>query len=374
MNAEQGPTLEFFDAATTIKGDEKKVSMLYTVLPAMVQQRIPSLPSLRRTLSDMRSQTRPPNTPRTASDAFPRSPPPGYTSRPVSAELSRHSSNRSSIDHTDDEDLFQEALSDDVAPPMSEPPPFTAPEVHTGIKWRYASQGTSPMTSAQAHTTDHSPGVSLSAQAYAESQSSHHDETSVVLTRQMYIHSLTYLLRGLPATLSPEETVSLQAALPPNLVITASCDHDLPFSSPNRHTDPPSDPSSILHRLTATIIFETFVLLQFLLPYIKLFLAHAYRFEREHNVAQRLVNSGITGVDAVRRTGMQLTQTICQMNDGKLGVALNDLMFWCVRGITGGLQQGIQEGVGLLGKEEERPRTPGTSSSKRERSAKGKKI
>jgi hypothetical protein len=185
----------------------------------------------------------------------------------------------------------------------------------------------------------------------------------------MYIHSLTYLLRGLPATLSPEETVALQAAFPASLAITAPCDQDLPLSNTNGDTAPPSDPSSILHRLIATLVFETFVLLQFLLPYIKLFLAHAYRFERKHNVAQRLVNSGIMGADAVRRTGMQLTQTICQMNDGKLGVALNDLMFWCVRGITGGLQQGIQEGVGFLGREEERSRNPGTPSSKREKSA-----
>lgn len=179
----------------------------------------------------------------------------------------------------------------------------------------------------------------------------------------MYIHSLTYLLRGLPTTLTPEETLSLQAALPPDLAITAPCHHNLSFS--NADTAPPTNPS-VLHRIVATVVFETFVLLQFLLPYLKLFLAHAYRFERKHNVAQRLVSSGIMGADAVRRTGLQLTHSICQMNDGKVGLALSELSLWLVRSITGGLQQGIQDGVSMIS--EERPRTPGYS-----RDAKGKK-
>ena len=180
----------------------------------------------------------------------------------------------------------------------------------------------------------------------------------------MYIHSLTYLLRGLPSTLSPEETLSLQAALPSNLAITAPCSHDLTLS--HADSSPPSDPS-ILHRIIATVIFETFVLLQFLLPYLKLFMGHAYRLERKHNVAQRLVSSGIMGADAVRKTGLHLTHTICQMNDGKVGVALSEVSLWVVRGITGGLQQGIQDGVGMMS--EERPKTPGGS---RGRGVKGK--
>ncbi|KAF9741487.1 hypothetical protein PMIN01_01026 [Paraphaeosphaeria minitans] len=352
MNAEQDPALEFFDAETTIEVDEKRPSMLYTVLPAMVQDRLPALPFIRRALSDIQATSRPLNTSRNVSDdSLPRSPPPGYTSRPTSAVLSQHSSNRSSIDNTrGDEDLFQEALSENIASLMSTPPPFAVSETRTGIKWKYANQG-----------------VSLSALAYAESQSPHIDDASVILTRQMYIHSLTYLLRGLPTALSPEEAVSLQAALPLDLVITAPCDHDPPFANPSRHIPPPSEPS-VLHRIIATVVFETFVLFQFLLPYIKLFLGHAYRFERKHNVAQRLVNNGIMGADAVRRMGMQLTHTICQMNDGKVGVALNELMFWCVKGVTGGLQQGIQEGVGFLGRDEERP---GSASG---RSGKGRKM
>lgn len=349
MNAEPASVLDFFDAATSIEPDEKQPSMLYTVLPTMVQNRIPTFPSIRRALSDMRGPQRPSSASRNVSeDTLPRTPPPGYTSRPTSAVLSQYSSNSDPFDAGEDEDAFHEAFSETPPSSMNTPPAFAISETRTGIKWKYANQG-----------------VGLSTQAYAESQSARIDETSVVLTRQMYIHSLTYLLRGLPTTLSPEETLSLQAALPPNLIIQAPCTHDLSFSNPD--VSPPADPS-ILHRIIAIIVFETFALIQFLLPYIKLCLGHAYRFERKHNVTQRLMNSGIMGADALRRTGLQLTHTICQMNNGKVGIALNDLALWTIRGVTGGLQQGIQEGVSMMG--EERPRTP---ARMKPGSAKGKK-
>lgn len=149
MNAEQGPALEFFDAATTFEVDGKRTSMLYTVLPAMLQERIPSLPSIRRALSDMRSSSRALSTLKNTSDvSLPRSPPPGYTSRPVSAVLSQHSSSYNSIDNTvEDEDLYEEALSEHASSPMSTPPPFTVSELRTGIRWKYANQGK--------HTSDH---------------------------------------------------------------------------------------------------------------------------------------------------------------------------------------------------------------------------
>ncbi|KAK3210293.1 hypothetical protein GRF29_44g2221754, partial [Pseudopithomyces chartarum] len=306
MATDQAPA-ECLDASATIDltiVDEKRSSMLYNVLPAMVQNRIPMLPSLRRALCEIRSPSRPLSPSQNASEAsLPSSPPPGYTSRPTSVVDSQFSSSRTSFDTVEEDDLFQEAAELPLAT-LSTPPPFTVSETKTGIKWKYANQG-----------------VSLSAQAYAESQADRLDQTSLILTRQMYIHSLTYLLRGLPSTLSPEETLSLQAALPSNLAITAPCSHDLTLS--HADSSPPSDPS-ILHRIIATVIFETFVLLQFLLPYLKLFMGHAYRLERKHNVAQRLVSSGIMGADAVRKTGLHLTHTICQMNDGKVGVALSE--------------------------------------------------
>jgi hypothetical protein len=195
--------------------------------------------------------------------------------------------------------------------------------------------------------------VSLSTQAYAESHvlARKDDETTTFLTRQLYIHGLTYLLRGLPSDLSPDETLSLQAAIPEDLVLIQNepCTHEVvPFIQEPTTAQVGPQNSSLLQRITAILVVQTFILIQFLLPYIKMFIGHAYRFEREHKVTQRLVNNGIMTADSLRRTSLQLSRTICQMNDGKVGKSLNDLALWWVGGLTGGLQQGIREGVIMM--------------------------
>jgi hypothetical protein len=175
------------------------------------------------------------------------------------------------------------------------------------------------------------------------------DDTSPVLTRQLYLHGMTYLLRALPSDLTPEELLSLQAAAPQPL-ITAHADpatHTLvPRSGKSQvaHDIPLQDPS-VLHRMTATLVLQAFIFIQFLLPYMKIFLAHAYQFEREHQITRRFVNGSITTVDDIGRRSLRLSQTICQMNDGKVGQAINEMTIWWVRGVTGGMQQGFEEGL-----------------------------
>jgi hypothetical protein len=173
---------------------------------------------------------------------------------------------------------------------------------------------------------------------------------------------MTYLLRGLPSELTTEERMSLQAAVPGSLV-NPSSDPNLSLVPRSRNADlahPDSlQPPSVLHRITATIVFQLFVLFQFLLPYIKLFIGQAYRWEREHKVAQRFMNGGITAVDELGRRTLQLSQTVCRMNDGKVGQAINDMTIWWVQGLTGGLQQGINEGIVVIGEREASPNAKG---------------
>ena len=172
---------------------------------------------------------------------------------------------------------------------------------------------------------------------------------SATLTRQLYMHGLTYLLRALPNDLTPEERMSLQAAIPTHLL-------EPPASPPSdtlvRLSQSPGvarretlQDTSLLHRLTAMVVFQAFVFLQFLLPYVKLLIGHAYRFEREHKITHRIVNTGLITVDEIGRRGLKLSHTVCQMGDGKVGQAINDLTFWWIRGLTGGIQEGISDGV-----------------------------
>jgi hypothetical protein len=186
-------------------------------------------------------------------------------------------------------------------------------------------------------------------------------EASSTLTRQLYLHSIAYLLHGLPSDLTPEELLSLQAAVPQSLnnFHTNPNSHALVSRSSQvqMQRDSPSGDPSVLHRITATLVLQTFVLIQFLLPYIRIFLSHAYQFEREHQITKRLVNGSITTVDDIGRRSLRLSQTICQMNDGKVGQAINEMTIWWVRGVTGGMQQGIEEGFSRERRDGEKARS-----------------
>ncbi|KAF2465592.1 uncharacterized protein BDR25DRAFT_328613 [Lindgomyces ingoldianus] len=311
--------------------------MLYLVLPAVVQTRIPTLPSIRRSISDLRGRSIHIKSLSISTEvSAPESPPPRYSSR-----AGRETPNRDSIVSSDTEEIdFRDDVSERPESLSFIPPPFPLSETETGINWKYSNQG-----------------ISLLTQAYQESNALARGaaDASAVLARQLYLHGMTYLLRGIPADLTPEETLSLQAAIPVGIL-------DLQ-NDPNAHAlipfpqqgsvsqEGPVQNPSLLHRLTASIVFQTFVLIQFLLPYIRLFIGHAYRWERENKVTQRLFSKSITTVDELGRRSLQLSQTVCRMNDGKVGQAINDLTIWWVRGLTGGIQQGLSEGVVILGPE-----------------------
>lgn len=193
-------------------------------------------------------------------------------------------------------------------------------------------------------------------QSYEESNILAQDdnEGSSQLTRQLHVHGIAYLLRGLPKDLDPAEISSLQAAIPPRLAtqpINTSLYSLLPTQHNALRSPGITQPPTLLHRTIAAIVFEMFIFFNFLLPYIKLLLGHAYRFEREHKVTQRMVNKSIAAFDGLGRKTIRLSQTVCQMNDGKVGQALGDLTFWLVQGLTGGVQQGISEGVAVLGEQ-----------------------
>jgi hypothetical protein len=163
---------------------------------------------------------------------------------------------------------------------------------------------------------------------------------------------MAYLLQGIPAELSRDECLSLRAAIPAHLI---SLDHDpdacAPITLPERTAafdQISARPPSTLQRITASIILQAFILTQCLLPYIKLFLGHVYRWERKHKVTERVLNTGIKSLNQLTGRSVKLSQSVCQMNDGKVGQAINNLALWWVQGVAGGIRQGISEGVGMI--------------------------
>jgi len=337
-----------FDSATLVEleGNSYRPSMLYSVLPTLVSNHLPTIPSLRQSFNDVRNRGAHSKSNPVNEIPQPETPPPSYSSTPQSGSATP---NRLSVALEEADLDFSDDVSErPVSSSSAQAPLFGAHEASTGIRWKYASLGTSLM--AQATRESSAPNESS-------------DDSSATLIRQLYVHGITYLLRGLPAKLTPEETLSIQAALPQELV--EACQNadagalvTVSQRSISPQRPPPQDPT-ILHRLTAALVFQTFILIQFLLPYIKLFLSHTYQFERKHQITKRLVNTGVATADDIGRRTLRLSQTVCQMNDGMVGQALNELTIWWVQSVTGGVQQGFMEGMKVVRSAENQQRGKG---------------
>ena len=124
--------------------ERKRSSMLYQVLPALVQSRIPSF---RRSLSSYRRRGLHGKSNSITEMSRPCTPPPDYTPRPGSGSSTpaRQLSDASDsvFDYEDDRsDMASSAASDP-------PPPVPTYETCTGINWQRARQGMHLATTAE---------------------------------------------------------------------------------------------------------------------------------------------------------------------------------------------------------------------------------
>ncbi|OMP87703.1 hypothetical protein BK809_0007790 [Diplodia seriata] len=300
-------------------------SSVYAMLPAVIQSRIPRLKSLRRTVTGFRSRPLPSPAPVGAPCAHvhvpagAQTPPPSYTSRPPSSAAMRRGSGVSESDET----LVDERPSSSSS--QAALPGYHPLEMPASMNWKFASQGLNLLTTA---LQDY-PG--------------HGDES---FGRTLYVQALTLLLKGLPCDLSTAEKMAIETSLPPDIVKVIHVDVSNGYHG-GQHRPPPEP--SWLHRLLASSIIQLFLLLHLLLPYVKLFVGHAYHYERQHRISERLVSSSISTVDGLGRRSFRLTNAIFQLNDGKVGQAINDVTLWWLRGVTGGIHEGVSEGFMLLG-------------------------
>ncbi|MCJ1258331.1 hypothetical protein MMC24_006164 [Lignoscripta atroalba] len=283
-------------------------SFLYTMIPVAIQSRISNLPSLRRSISAYSIRPTPPI-------YSPRWLGPQSHELPVCASL-LDSSRPSSADSTPSAAL---------CPQMR--------ESETGTDWKYANQG-----------------LSLLETAVAEARYPLQTDNNRAFSRQLYIHALTYLLRGLPSELSEEEATSLRTAIPPTL--------NLPYRAPTNNccsapsaSKTPSNPS-LLHRVLASGIVHLFLLLSFLLPYIKLLLRTAYHYERTHHICEKILSSSIDAADQVGKRSFSIMESVLRAGNGKLGESLAGMLAWWVEGISGGVHEGIGAGMAIVGRRE----------------------
>ena len=143
---------------------------------------------------------------------------------------------------------------------------------------------------------------------------------------------MAYLVQGLPCDLTDQETLHLRNALPESLT-NAAC----PGAIPPKERTP-----SLLHRSLASTIVAISLLIRLAFPYIKLFIAAAYSYDRAYNVRERLFAFGVNAADSLGKTSMAFAGTAVT-NEVVLGAVT-----YCVDGIRGGLSEGLGEGMKVI--------------------------
>lgn len=181
--------------------------------------------------------------------------------------------------------------------------------------------------------------------AVSEAHSIPQSLKSSSLSRQLYVHSLAYLLQALPTDLTVPEKACLCTAIPLSLVPSnpEAEQQALIVAPTSQHGHRPSP--SFLHRLLASTIIHLFLLFQLLLPYLRLFLRYAYRYERTHHVTERVLVGGIEAADALG----DVVNGVLWKGNGRVGNILAGAVGWWVDGICGGVQEGVGVGMARIG-------------------------
>ncbi|KAK6355504.1 hypothetical protein TWF696_004601 [Orbilia brochopaga] len=124
------------------------------------------------------------------------------------------------------------------------------------------------------------------------------EPASSTFRRHLYVDSLTYLLRALPADLSSSEATQLIASLPPSLQsyfqsqreMAAGCDG---MQGMNVHMPPCKPEHPTIHYVLAVVTAATVASVRHLAPHVKTLARSTWEYNVKHRVAER-------GIDAVR--------------------------------------------------------------------------
>ncbi|KAK1818488.1 hypothetical protein LTR12_007047 [Friedmanniomyces endolithicus] len=310
--------------------DPNPASLLYTVLPTLIQRRIPRIPSLRRTGSKYTKAATPSHL-RDDSDSSSEgsfTPPPSY-----------HTSARTPLSDLEDTDVDPEEPFHSFPPSRPSTSGSSTPQhlnqSDSGVQWKYAKQGFSLLALA----------------AQEESLL----EQDAGFSRKLYLDSLGYLSRGLPVDLSAAELAGLRMALPGSLMRPTS-GAEVATRSAEGHGMRRAEGRevSMLHEVVANITLQIFLLLSFVLPYLQLLLRQAYQYDRRCRISDKVVAQSYRLVDHLGRHAMLLAAHVGAMNDGQIGVVVRDVGFWWLQGVSWGLYDGVGEGMQTLRRDTEK--------------------
>ncbi|KAF2758396.1 hypothetical protein EJ05DRAFT_350190 [Pseudovirgaria hyperparasitica] len=171
------------------------------------------------------------------------------------------------------------------------------------------------------------------------------DQPDTMFCRDLYLSSVSYLLRGLPSDLTASEALVLQSSLPKS--IAAQETGNMAAKHCNAHTNETNglDEPSIVHRTLAYLVLQVFVVCHFCLPYLRILLREAYAYERRHHISERALATSLNTFDEVGKSTVGLLERVYAIDEGRFGRSVNETVVWWVREVSGGLKQGLKEGV-----------------------------
>lgn len=202
-------------------------------------------------------------------------------------------------------------------------------------------------------------GISFITLAAKQSTTEESEEINPEIARPLYIHAMTYLLRGLPTDMNLEEQLSIRTALPV-CIGTAQSLNDKQTANSAASSAPCQSPScpSILHRILASGIIYLFFFIHAMFPYIKAWMKRAYRYERQHHITEKLVSHGLITAEGFAKKSIELYGSVSKIGHGKLGHAMDSAIIWCIDGVTGGIHEGVGEGLAIMGARSSTPPQP----------------
>jgi hypothetical protein len=154
-----------------------KLSMLYSVLPTVVSNRLSLIPSLRQSLNDVRNRGCRSKFSSVTELPQPETPPPGYFSIPPSGTATPY---RLSVALGEaDQDFVDDGSERPSSSRSTLPSAFDTYETSTGIRWRYASLGENRLLRTGQRDTN-----SIQAQALWRKHLKNRTSSSVAPTRR----------------------------------------------------------------------------------------------------------------------------------------------------------------------------------------------
>ncbi|KAA8651528.1 uncharacterized protein ATNIH1004_000418 [Aspergillus tanneri] len=193
------------------------------------------------------------------------------------------------------------------------------------------------------------PALNFLQNAAYEAQQSHCDRR---LVRSLYINALGYLLDAAPKDLTSEESARIRRNLPDKVKFTLPTAEMAPHAAgfPNQQSSARYQHGrSYLHRLLSSGIIWLFIILQFLMPYIKLLLRKLYQFERSHHITERTIAATANAADSLTKGGFTLGSCTLSLREGQLGTTVSNLAAWWIESVAGGIYEGVGEGMMIMG-------------------------